>query len=142
MAEQGDRKIGDVVVGERVAVRVRGEWQRWAKVVRVTATQIVTTGPSEAVKESRWRRDTGREVGHKVGGYHWVDIALPTPRDEAWAARQVALARIERALRAVRGHQDHQWVQAPAEVRAALTQMGVEARRLCEALEKHREGQV
>lgn len=130
-----ERKIGDVVVGERVAVRVRGAWQRWATVLRVTATLIVTTGPNDVVTESRWDRATGREKGRDRHSFHWSDIALPTERDEAWAARVVALARIERALAAVRGLQDHQWGQVPAEARAALDEMGQAAQRVRRALE-------
>lgn len=124
------RTIADVQVGERVAVRVRGQWQRWATVRRVTATQIVTTGPNDVVTESRWARRTGREKGYRSGSYYWSDIALPEPRDEAWAARQRALARVERALAAVRGQQEHEWAQVPEEIQAAMDRMGAAAKEL------------
>lgn len=133
-----ERKIADVQVGERVAVRVRGEWQRWAKVLRVTATQIVTTGPSKLVPEERWQRAAGREKGQARGSgvFHWSEIALLTPRDEAWAARQRALFYVEQALTNVREIPEHRWVDVPEAGRDALDRMGKGARDLTLLLAK------
>ncbi len=133
MSEEQKRTIADVQVGEQVAVRMRGEWQHWATVLRVTATQIVTDHPSTNVKEQRWVRATGREKGRSVGSFHWMEIALPTPSDEAWVSRLVALAHIERALREVRELPHYRWGRCPAEARAALVRMG-EAAKECAAL--------
>ncbi len=111
------RKISDVQVGERVAVRLGDMFDHYAEVVRVTPTTIVTRRPKAV-----WRRKDGRERGKSDGWRHW-EIDLPRPEDEA-----------TNLLRTTQYQMDQAREEIGAVKPADLVRMGAHARNAIEAL--------
>jgi hypothetical protein len=117
------RKIADVQVGERVAVRIGATFDHYAEVVRVTPTTIVTRRPKlDDSREVIWRRKDGRERGKSGGWRHW-EIDMPRPEDEATSL-----------LRTTQYQMDQAREEIGAVTPADLVRMGDRARNPIEAM--------
>jgi hypothetical protein len=131
--DEEKRTIADAQPGERVAVRVRGQWRRWARVLRVTATQIVTTGQDKYASNKQWKRDTGEICTNIQCDPSWPRIVLPTQEDYLSERLNLECA-IRQVQDAVENMQEGAWCRVSAEARAALDRMGQAAEALIAAL--------